>query len=133
MPPRRIHHLNFVVRNLEDAAERLQSVLDLDPFEFIDYPARDATVARTRIGETWLVLVCPGDDESPPGRHLARHGEGLFLVSFGVESLQAELDRLFKDGTTTTDQEPRDGIVDWSVADIGKLHGTIVQLARDDD
>jgi methylmalonyl-CoA/ethylmalonyl-CoA epimerase len=133
VPPRRIHHLNFVVRDLGEAATRLERVLDLEPFEFIDYPARDATVARTRVGETWLVLVCPGNDESPPGQYLARHGEGLFLISFGVEDVPQELGRLSQDGFMTTDDGPRDGIVDWSVADIGELHGAIVQLARDDD
>lgn len=133
MPPRRVHHLSFVVSDLDSAALRLRQMLDVEPFEFIDYPSRNATVARTRVGETWLVLVCPDDDQSPPGRYLAARGEGLFLVSFGVDDIQDDLRRLSEDGFTATNQAPRNGIVDWIVADIGELCGTILQLAQDDN
>lgn len=108
-------------------------MLDLDSFEFIDFPARNSAIARTRVGDTWLVLVCPADDESPPGRHLAEHGEGLFLISFGVDHLPSELDRLIEDGFVPTDPKPRDGIVNWRVADVDHLHGAILQLAQEAD
>jgi methylmalonyl-CoA/ethylmalonyl-CoA epimerase len=131
VPPTRIHHLNFVVRDMDEATARFESVLGVAPFEIVDYAARGAHVARTRVGETWLVLVCPYDDESIPGRYLAERGEGFFLASFGVDDLQAHLDRLGHEGIDTTDPAARDGILDWQVADIGEFHGARLQLTRD--
>lgn len=132
MPPTRIHHLNFIVRDMDEATAHFERVLGVAPFEIVDYAARGAHVARTRVGETWLVLVCPYDGESVPGRYLAEHGEGFFLASFGVDDLQVHLDRLRDGGINTTDAAARDGILDWQVADIGEILGARLQLTRDE-
>jgi methylmalonyl-CoA/ethylmalonyl-CoA epimerase len=131
MPPTRIHHLNFVVHDLEEAMTRFEDALGLDPFEVIDYRQRGARVARTRIGESWLVLVSPYDPASVPGRYLAEHGEGFFLLSLGYEDIVQQLERLEASDVELVDHSPRDGILDWRVADIGDLHGAKVQLTDD--
>ena len=86
-------------------------------------------MARTRIGESWLVLVSPYDPASVPGQHLARHGEGFFLISFGVDSLADELERL---GENWFDGPARDGLDDWRVRDldVNRTFGTLVQLTE---
>jgi len=131
MPPTRIHHVNFVVHDLEEAMARFEDALGLDPFEVIDYRQRGARVARTRVGESWLVLVSPYDPASVPGRHLAEHGEGFFLMSLGYEDIVQQLGRIEASGVELVDQSPRDGILDWRVADIGDLHGAKVQITDD--
>lgn len=133
MSASRIHHINFVVRDLARAAEQFQLVLGLDPFEFIDHAPRGAKVARSRIGDTWFVLVCPFDPESVPGRFLAANGEGFFLLSTATSDLQAQLNRLASDGLTPIDRQPRIGILDWRVADIAKVHGVMLQFTDDSD
>ena len=131
MPPTRIHHINFVVHDLEEAMARFERALGVDPFQVIDYQPRGARVARTRVGESWLVLVSPYDPASVPGRYLADHGEGFFLVSLGYEDIVQQLERLESEGIEAIDMAPRDGILDWRVADIGDLHGAKMQLTDD--
>ncbi|MDH3612084.1 MAG: VOC family protein [Gammaproteobacteria bacterium] len=131
MPPTRIHHVNFVVHDLEEAMARFERALGVEPFEIIDYRPRGARVARTRVGESWLVLVCPYDPASVPGRHLAEHGEGFFLISLGYEHIGQQLEQLEASGIEVVDQAPRDGILDWRVADIGELHSAKIQLTQD--
>jgi methylmalonyl-CoA/ethylmalonyl-CoA epimerase len=131
MPATRIHHLNFLVRDLTEATGRFEQVLDVGPFEILEHASRGARVARTRIGESWLVLVAPYDNESVPGRHLSRFGEGLFLLSVGYDDAEAQLERLPKSSDEPTDRRLRDGIAGWRVADIGELYGTIAQLTDD--
>lgn len=131
MPPQRVHHVNFVVRDLEKAASRFEQLLTLDPFEFLPHPDRNVRVARTRVGETWLVLVCPADENSTPGRFLATRGEGVCLVSFGVDSLQEELDRVRIEDRAGDGTRLRGGVADWQVFDLCEMHGTVVQLAED--
>jgi methylmalonyl-CoA/ethylmalonyl-CoA epimerase len=132
MPPNRIHHLNFVVRDLEEAMERFERILDVEPFSLVDHPPRGANVARTRVGDSWFVLVCPYEPDSVPGQHLAKHGEGFFLVSFGVDDLAGQLDSLDAQGIDLNDKSPRAGILDWEVADIGELNGALIQLTQED-
>lgn len=118
MAATRIHHINFVVRDLDAACARFERLLGLDGFERIEHPPRGSTIARTRIGESWLVLVCPRDPDSVPGRHLAKHGEGFFLLSVGSDTLP--------DGVVR-----RAGIDEWQVADVGEAWGAVLQLTED--
>lgn len=117
MNPTGIHHINFVVRNLGEAMPRFEDKLGLAPFEVVDHAVRGAHVARSRIGDAWFVLVEPYDSESVPGRYLAEHGEGFFLLSLRAR----EVSNL------------RDGILDWRVEDLGELHGAHFQLTEDTD
>ena len=118
MAATRIHHINFVVRDLDAACTRFERLLGLDAFERIEHPPRGSTLARTRVGESWLILVCPADPESVPGRFLAEHGEGFFLLSVGAEKLP--------DGALH-----REGIDGWQVADVGDAWGAVLQLTED--
>jgi len=115
--PSSIHHVNFVVRDLDEACTRFERELGLDPFEVVDHVARGAHVARTRIGDSWLVLVAPYDPESVPGRHLKEHGEGFFLLSLGVDALK----------------DARAGILDWRVKDVAAIHGALFQFTESAD
>ena len=111
MTASRIHHINFVVRNLTEAIPRFREALGLAEFEIVDHAPRGAHIARSRLGESWFVLVEPYDSDSVPGRYLAENGEGFFLLS--VES--------------DDDCDWRDGILDWKVSDVGVLHGALFQ------
>ena len=112
-----IHHINFVVRDLAEAMPRFEEKLQLPPFEVVDHAARGAHVARSRIGDAWFILVAPYDSDSVPGRYLAEHGEGFFLLSLGSDAVR----------------NPRNGILDWRVEDLGELHGAHFQLTEDAD
>jgi len=114
----RIHHLNFVVRDLDSACRRFESLLGVGPFEIVEHGPRGSHIAHCPVGESRLVLVCPYDPDSVPGRHLAEHGEGFFLLSVGTDEMPSSAD-------------VRDGILDWQVADVGAEYGVILQLARD--
>ena len=60
---KRIHHINFIVNDLDQAVQRYR-VLFGDPVggeEFL--PQRGVKLARFKVGETWLILVQPVDDE----------------------------------------------------------------------
>ncbi|MDJ0709264.1 MAG: VOC family protein [Woeseiaceae bacterium] len=114
--PNGIHHVNFIVRDLEAAMPRFEETLGLDPFEIVDHTVRGARVARSRVGESWFILVSPYDPESAPGRYLAEHGEGFFLLSLAVDEVR----------------EPRAGILDWQVEDLGELYGAQFQVTKDD-
>ena len=112
--PSAIHHVNFIVRDLDEACVRFEKTLGLPKFEIVDHPARGAHVARSRVGETWFVLVAPYDSDSVPGRYLEKHGEGFFMLSLTVDELD----------------DTRAGILDWRVQDVGEIHGALMQLTR---
>ena len=131
MAATRIHHLNFVVRDLDAACERFQRLLGLEDFERVDHAPRGAHIARAKLGESWLVLVCPYDPDSVPGRHLAEHGEGFFLLSVGNDDFDGHLARLADDKIPDAPDAVRSGILDWRIADLPGACGVLLQLTDD--
>jgi len=131
MAATRIHHLNFVVRDLDAACERFRVLLELQEFERIDHAPRGAHIARAKLGESWLVLVCPYDPDSVPGRHLAEHGEGFFLLSVGSDDFDGHLAELADRGALAAPAEVRSGILDWRIADLPSACGALLQLTDD--
>ncbi len=112
-----IHHINFVVENLDTAVGHFERILG-QPVDCRDVlPGRGALAARFKLGPTWLVLVQPTDPDGVPGRHLAKHGEGFFLCSLGVDDLDATLDRLRETGVGLAGPTRR-GVDNWRVQDL---------------
>ena len=126
----RIHHINLLVRDLDAAVERYSSALGVADWVFGDLSGRGVRTARFRAGESWVVLVQPTDPEGIPGRYLAEHGEGLFLLSFGVSSLEDALDGL---EDQLRSGEARQGLEGWHIADLSQesFFGAQLQLTED--
>jgi methylmalonyl-CoA/ethylmalonyl-CoA epimerase len=130
---RRVHHLNVLVRDLEAASARYAALFGLEfgPREAL--AARGVVTRRARIGETWLVLVEPTRADSVPGRRLAERGEGLFLVSFEVDDVDAALHALAARDVMAEGAGPRVGLEGWRVVDLdpAAVCGVSLQLCEE--
>ena len=58
---KKIHHINFIVADLETAVDAYQRLLGLGPFEYETLSERGVMTARVRVGEAWIVLVSKQD------------------------------------------------------------------------
>ncbi len=123
----RIHHINFIVRDLEAAIAVYENILDMEVTARDHLEERGVAVARFKLGETWIILVQPTRPDTEPARHLDAHGEGFFLMSLEVDSINREVNRL---GSGSFDGEERPGLNDWRVRDLntGKTLGAQLQL-----
>lgn len=111
-----IHHINILVRDIDESLKRYCHILgDSTPIRE-DLPARGATTARFKVGDTWLVLVQPIGD-GVPAQTLAARGEGVFLLSFGVTDLDIATQGLGEGGIRAAGV-PRSGLADWRVLDL---------------
>lgn len=129
--PRRLHHLNLVVPDLDAAIDHWQALLGAAPVRD-PLPGRGVRTARFDLDGVWLVLLEPIDRESVPGRYYAAHGPGLFLLSFGVDDPAAALTALAARGIDPLGP-PRTGLADWQVQDVNPdpVTGVHLQLCRD--
>lgn len=128
----KLHHINFLFADLDAAVERFEALLGVGAFELDSLASRDVRTARARVGDTWLVLVAPVDRhaDTVPARYLREHGEGFFLLSFGVEALADAIDSL-----AVGVGVPRQGLAEWQVADLAAdtVPGINLQLTEDSD
>ncbi|MFT4808938.1 MAG: methylmalonyl-CoA/ethylmalonyl-CoA epimerase [Paraglaciecola sp.] len=132
MPPvNSIHHLNFVVRELAPQVEYLRTLLQSEPI-IEDLPTRQVKTARFCLSGVWIVLVQPLSTEGEVARILAARGEGLFLLSFNVDSLDESLETLSKQGIYADNKGKRQGLDNWTIQDLDcpNALGPILQLCQ---
>jgi catechol 2,3-dioxygenase-like lactoylglutathione lyase family enzyme len=126
---RSIHHINFVVRDLAVAIPAWERILgrSCDSRDHLD--GRGVDIARFQLGDAWIVLVQP-TGAGAPADFLAANGEGFFMLSLGVDSLDDEIVRL---GESMLDGLSRAGLDDWVVQDldIGQTLGVQLQFTED--
>ena len=131
----KIHHINFLVKDLDAAEQQYRALLGLGPAIRDELPERNVLTARFRLGESWLVLVQPISGEGEPARYLREHGEGFFLISFGVDDLEATMARAQRSGGRFTAEQPRSGLDDWRIIDFDPAitFGATLQLAEEEN
>lgn len=129
----RVHHINFLVSDLDLGEARYRALLGLGPAKRDELPGREVITARFRLGDVWLVLVQPTSEQGEPARHLREHGEGFFLISFGVDDLDAALESAREAGAGFTSEQPRFGLDGWRVMDFdpGLTFGAKLQLVEE--
>ncbi len=126
-----IHHINFLVHDLDEAEARYRRLLGLGPALRGTLPGRGVETARFRIGDAWLVLVQPTSDEGEPARLLREQGEGFMLLSLSVDDLDTPASALSASGVELGPE--RSGLDGWRVADlpVGKTFGARLQLCEE--
>jgi len=91
----RVHHVAIRVHEMATARRFFEDVFGLG---FGGEVEQDALGVRTVLSPEGVELVAPLDSDSPLAGTLAKHGEGLNLLSFEVDDLDAVADRLERRG-----------------------------------
>ena len=129
-----MHHLDFVVRDLDAAVERYSRILGVEPRGRERLEERGVELVRFELDNVWLVLVQPVGSRGPVKRFIDEHGEGFFHIGLEVGDVVAEAARLEGEGIKLTNRTPRRGVEGWQLVDLDmdETFGVYLQLVQDD-
>ncbi len=135
----RIDHVGIAVRDLERAVGFYRRTFGLTVVAretHEDQGVREAmlAVADEPAGASYVQLLEPLTPQTPVGRFLARHGEGVHHIGYGVEDVEAALAAIGAAGVRRIDERPRHGSMGASIAflhpkDVGGVLTELVQAA----
>ncbi len=128
----RLHHVDFVVRDLDRAIERYRRIFGLPSVDREFLEARGVALGRFRLGMTWIVLVQPVAEASPVKQFLDKHGEGFYHIAFEVDDLDSAIREMKSNNVALLNETPRQGIDGWKLVDIDtcETFGAMVQLIQ---
>ena len=136
----RIDHVGIACRSLADKIAFYQSVFGLRLVSeeiHQEQGVREAMlqVADTSAGMSWVQLLEPLGPDTPVGKFLARRGEGIHHVGYGVTDITAALESIGAAGVRLVDSRPRHGSMGASIAflhpsDVGGVLTELVQAAE---
>ena len=133
----RIDHVGIAVHDLEAAVETYESTFGLTVVAretHDEQGVREAmlVVAEGPTGGSYVQLLEPLSPETPVGRFLARNGEGVHHVGYGVDDVSEALARLADQGVRLVDERPRHGSMGASIAFVHpkSVRGVLTELVQ---
>ena len=133
----RIDHVGIACRDLAKAIAFYESTFGLEVVsreENTEQGVREAMlrVADAPVGTSYVQLLEPLGPDTPVGRFLARRGEGVHHIGYGVTDITAALATIGATGVRLIDARPRHGSMGASIAflhpaDVGGVLTELVQ------
>lgn len=136
----RIDHVGIACHDLASAVAFYESTFGLivaSREENAEQGVREALlrVADAPAGASYVQLLEPLGPDTPVGRFLARHGEGVHHIGYGVTDIEAALASIGATGVRLIDARPRHGSMGASIAflhpkDVGGVLTELVQAPQ---
>jgi methylmalonyl-CoA/ethylmalonyl-CoA epimerase len=134
----RIDHVGIACHDLSAKIAFYESVFELSVVSREIHEDQGVREAMLRVspggpaGASWIQLLEPLGPDTPVGKFLARRGEGIHHIGYGVTDITAALAAIGARGVRLLDQRPRHGSMGASIAflhpaDVGGVLTELVQ------
>jgi methylmalonyl-CoA/ethylmalonyl-CoA epimerase len=129
---KKVDHIGIAVKSLENTLPFYTDVLRLSLLGVEEVESQKVKVAFLKAGETKIELLEPTSEESPIAGFIAKRGEGIHHVAFGVASIEERIAEMKDQGIRMIDDQPRLGA---GGAQIAFMHpksaaGVLVELCE---
>ena len=108
----KIDHIAIGVNKLDEAVAFYRDVLGLPVSQPEEVASQKVRVVFVPIGEVKLELMEPTADDSPLAKSMAKRGEGIQHICFGVDDVHQALDAMKKADRRSLQDEPVEGAHD---------------------
>ncbi|HEV3288916.1 MAG TPA: methylmalonyl-CoA epimerase [Streptosporangiaceae bacterium] len=135
----RIDHIGIACHDLAAKIDFYESVFGLTVVSREVNEEQGVREAMLRVsaapgGASWIQLLEPLGPDTPVGRFLARRGEGVHHIGYGVANITEALAAIGARGIRLLDQRPRHGSMGAAIAflhpaDVGGVLTELVQAS----
>ena len=101
---KRISHIGIAVSNLEEASSFFEDVFNLSTTAFENFG--ELRFSFLPLGGTDLELLQSTTDDGVISKYIQKKGQGVHHLSFEVDDIRAELDRLKEKGIQLINEKP---------------------------
>jgi methylmalonyl-CoA/ethylmalonyl-CoA epimerase len=128
----RIDHVGIACSNLDEAVEKYHRTFCLEVVSFEVNEAQGVREAMLGAGPGYIQLLEPLGPDTPVGKFLARRGEGIHHIGYGVDDIEAALATMGATGVRLLDERPRHGSMGASIAFLhpADLGGVLTELVH---
>jgi methylmalonyl-CoA/ethylmalonyl-CoA epimerase len=127
-----LDHVAIAVEDLDESLAGYRNRYRVEPLYREVVESQGVEEAMIPVGGSFIQLLQPLEGDTPVGRFLSRHGEGLHHVAYLVASLDHALAHLREEGARLIDEEPRLGGGGSRIAFVhpADLAGTLIELVE---
>ncbi len=127
-----LDHVALAVRDLDSSLAEYKRLFGSDPIYREIVAEQGVEEAMIAVGGSYVQLLQPLGPDTPVGKFIESHGEGMHHVALAVADIEAALNHLEEEGARLVDETPRIG---GRGARIAFVHpkafaGTLVELVE---
>ncbi len=105
----KVDHIGIAVKSLANSVPLFEKLLNSRCYKTEKVESEKVNTAFFKTGETKVELLESTDPDGVISRFLEKKGEGLHHIAFEVENIEAEMDRLKKEGFVLLSDKPNPG------------------------
>ncbi len=127
-----IDHLGIAVRSLDESVPFYEKTLGLRCEGREDVESQKVKTAFFHVGDTHIELLEPTAPDSPIGKFLEKHGEGIHHIAFRTDDIGGQLSLAAGSGCRLIHEEPFEGAAGKMVAFLhpASTHGVLMEFCQ---
>lgn len=105
----KIEHIGIAVKDLEKSNELFAKLLGKQHYKTETVESEHVNTSFFEVGESKIELLHATSPDSAIAKYLDKKGEGIHHLAFGVEDIEAEVERLKAEGFQPISEKPKRG------------------------
>lgn len=129
----KIEHIGLAVKKLSDAIPLFETLFNKKSYKTEKVITEQVNTAFFQIGNTKIELLESTDPDGVIARFIEKKGEGLHHIAFEVENIEAEMERLKKEGFVLLNEKPKPGADNKLVCFLHpkSTNGVLIELCQE--
>ena len=126
----KIEHIGIAVKSLTNSVPLFEKLLNSQCYKTELVETEKVNTAFFKTGETKVELLESTDPDGVVARFIAKKGEGLHHIAFEVADIEAEMERLKKEGFVLLNETAKPGADDKLVCFLHpkNTNGVLIEL-----
>ena len=129
----KIEHIGIAVKSLTNSVPLFEKLLNSQCYKTELVETEKVNTAFFKTSETKIELLESTDPDGVVARFIAKKGEGLHHIAFEVADIEAEMERLKKEGFVLLNETAKPGADDKLVCFLHPKHtnGVLIELCME--
>lgn len=129
----KIEHIGIAVKDIQKSNDIFSKLLNQNPYKQEAVESEGVITSFFKTGESKIELLQATDPSSPIHKFIEKKGEGVHHIAFAVTDIDAEIDRLKKEGFQMIHDQPKNGADGKIIAFLHpkSTNGVLIELCQD--
>lgn|SRR5690606_27367141 len=130
---KKIEHIGIAVKDLEASNEVFTALFGKPHYKIEAVESEGVRTSFFEAGPNKIELLEATSADSPIAKFLEKKGEGIHHIAFAVDDIEAEMERLSKEGFTVLNKTPKKGADNKLVAFLHPkgTNGVLIELCQE--
>jgi len=129
----KIEHIGIAVSDLKSASKLYETLLNTKVYKTEEVASEHVVTAFLQSGPNKIELLKATSPESAIAKFIAKKGEGIHHIAFEVDDIEAEMERLKKEGFVLLNDKPKRGADNKLICFVHpkSTNGVLIELCQE--